>query len=392
MTRQQLPLATKRRIVELATRAPSVHNTQPWRWVWTDGTLELNADRTRQLAVDPEGRNLVISCGTALHHARVAAAAVGWAAHVSRFPDPESPDLLARLTFRRTTPGPHAAQAVEAIERRSTDRRRFTSWPVPEERLTHLAAAASEWGARALPLTDVSERFLAELLINRAIDRQKADPEVTAEQARWVDHGTDDGVPSRVLPAANEIATRRPSRFRTGLLDDVGGREIEGSDGLIVMYASTDDEPAWLTAGEGLSAMWLAATADGLSVVPLSQVVEVPETRESFQSRCWAAWPGHSSWSASAGRRSVAASSPVRRAVPWTRSLDDPATTGPPATSLAWCSPARRRDDRHGRVGRRRPGRASRLSPGPGVRVVVAARDLLEGTGSGGLQARPAVR
>jgi hypothetical protein len=282
MTRRQIPLTIKRRIVELATRAPSVHNTQPWRWVWTDNTLELYADRTRQLAVDPEGRNLVISCGTALHHAQLAADAVGWAATVSRFPDPESPDLLARLTFHRTTPGRHAAEAIKAIERRTTDRRRFTSWPVPDERLTHMAAAASEWGARALPLTDVSERFIAELLINRAIDRQKADPDVTAEQARWVDHGTDDGIPSRVLPAANELDIRRPSRFRTGLLDDVGGREIEGSDGLIVMYGSTDDEPTWLTAGEGLSAMWLAATADGLSVVPLSQVVEVSETRESL--------------------------------------------------------------------------------------------------------------
>ena len=29
--------------------------------------------------------------------------------------------------------------------------------------------------------------------------------------------------------------------------------------------------------------MWLTATVDGLSLVPLSQVVEVQETREAFQ-------------------------------------------------------------------------------------------------------------
>ena len=63
----------------------------------------------------------------------------------------------------------------------------------------------------------------------------------------------------------------------------MGGREVEGSDGLIVLCAPTDDPAAWLTAGEGLSAMWLAATMEGLSVVPISQVIEVAETRASFQ-------------------------------------------------------------------------------------------------------------
>lgn len=284
MSEPRIPLATKRRVVELATRAPSIHNTQPWRWLWKGNALELHADRTRQLtAADPDGRDLVISCGAALHHAEVAANHLGWATTVSPFPDPGSPDLLGRLTFSRTAPSRHASEAVEAIERRCTDRRRFTSWPVPDERLTHLAAAASSRGARALPLADVSERFRAELLINRAIDRQSADAAVTAEQAWWVDHGTSDGIPSKVLPAPSEQEIRRPSRFTTGLLDDTGGREIEGSDGLIVMYGLADDEPEWLTAGEGLSAMWLTATVDGLSLVPLSQVVEVQETREAFQ-------------------------------------------------------------------------------------------------------------
>src|SRR4051794_28766790 len=58
-----------------ACRAPSVHNTQPWRWL-IDGTrVELRVDRERQLMVsDPAGRNLLISCGAALHHLEVAAA------------------------------------------------------------------------------------------------------------------------------------------------------------------------------------------------------------------------------------------------------------------------------------------------------------------------------
>ena len=56
--------------------APSIHNTQPWRWRVDGSTLDLRAERSRQLAItDPVGRMLAISCGAALHHVRVALAA-----------------------------------------------------------------------------------------------------------------------------------------------------------------------------------------------------------------------------------------------------------------------------------------------------------------------------
>ena len=127
MTARRVPQRTLRRIVELATRAPSVHNTQPWRWRGGPHSLELYADRSRTLpASDPDGRNLVISCGAALHHAQVAADALGWSTMVTRFPDPDQPDLLARLAVAPGTPSRHAPELLEAIDKRCTDRRRFT--------------------------------------------------------------------------------------------------------------------------------------------------------------------------------------------------------------------------------------------------------------------------
>jgi nitroreductase len=281
---RRVPEATLRRIVELATRAPSVHNTQPWLWRCTADSIELYADRSRQLlASDPEGRNLAISCGAALHHAEVAADALGWSMTVTRLPDPARRDLLAVIALAPAPPSRHAHEMLSAIADRCTDRRRFTSWPVPDERLTHLAAQATSRGARALPLTDVSERFRTELLVNRAIDLQHADRPVAAEQEQWINHSQADGVPSQVLPVSHESTVRRSSRFATGRLDDLEGSEVESSDGLIVLYDARDEPIAWLRAGEGLSAMWLAATREGMSMVPLSQVVEVPETREALQ-------------------------------------------------------------------------------------------------------------
>ena len=97
-----------------------------------------------------------------------------------------------------------------------------------------------------------------------------------------VDHGALDGIPSTVLPARPRPCA---GAIAPASAPASGGPErlIEGSDGLVVLCSSSDDVASWLSAGEGLSALWLAATTQGLSVVPLSQVVEVAETRQAFQ-------------------------------------------------------------------------------------------------------------
>ena len=99
-----------------AGHAPSVHNTQPWRWRVLPDALELRSVADRQLAAsDPEGRLLAISCGTALHHARLALAAEGWRAVVERLPDPADSELLARLTdLSHTTADPDAMRWCSA--------------------------------------------------------------------------------------------------------------------------------------------------------------------------------------------------------------------------------------------------------------------------------------
>jgi len=284
-----VPPSTVRRVVELATRAPSVHNTQPWRWRATDRSLEVHADWSRQLhASDPTGRNLLISCGAALHHAQVAAEALGWSTEVRRAPEADGSDLLARLVLFPAPQSPNAkakAKAkgvLESIESRRTDRRRFTSWPVPAERLHNLASSAADQGATALPLTDVTHRFRTERLVDHATELMRTTRSLVQEQEEWLDRSSVDGVPSAMAPELPGHALTPASRFAPTELDDLGDRDLEGTDGLIALVDTQDAPSAWLTAGEGLSALWLRATLGGLSVVPLSQVVEVDETRDAF--------------------------------------------------------------------------------------------------------------
>lgn len=297
-------------LIGLACHAPSVHNTQPWQWrIRDDDVVELWADRTRLLPVaDPEGRNLTLSCGAALHHFLVAAAALGFATGDDLDLDPQAnePGPLARIRLAPGSAPLGGAGIVENLLRRHTDRRRFTSWPVPSSRLISLAEAAVEGMgggagpsgapttmsiARAVPVLGATARWRTDLLLSRAFSAQRADARFAHEQRRWTERGSADGIPQ---PNATPGADPRPEGTRNRFESDHLGRTastltgssgalVESSDGLVAICTLHDTPRAWLEAGMLLSALWLRATEDGLSVVPLSQVVEVPETRQALR-------------------------------------------------------------------------------------------------------------
>lgn len=270
-------------VIRLACRAPSVHNTQPWRWRVDGSRIQLRADRERQLPTsDPHGRNLTISCGAALHHLAVASSGLGRALEVTRLPVDDDPDLLAVAELGCPMPiGPAAAELLDALRRRVTDRRRFTSWPVPEARLDNLAVDDERWGTRILALHGVTARDTLERLVDRAMEVQGRDSSYADEQRQWTARTSSDGVPLVSLPPQEHVADRR-DRFDRMVERAGDANSLERSDGVMAICTSRDDVRAWLDAGEALSALWLRATMAGLSLVPLSQVIEVEETRQAL--------------------------------------------------------------------------------------------------------------
>ena len=52
--------------IHLACRAPSLHNSQPWRWIVGEAAVDLFADHERVVrSADRTGREAIISCGPA---------------------------------------------------------------------------------------------------------------------------------------------------------------------------------------------------------------------------------------------------------------------------------------------------------------------------------------
>jgi hypothetical protein len=276
-------------MVGFATRAPSVHNTQPWLWRTSPEGLELYADWARQLSrADPDGRDLLVSCGAALHHLQVAAAALGWTAHIRHAPDPGYSRLLASIRFTRHEASAEAGHGLTRLLGRQTDRRQFASWPVPQEQLQSLAWTGSQWGVTVTPVVDEAVRLRLLRLTAEADERQRRDPAYETELATWARERERDGVPAGNVPEGDPTRladTLVPQRFPAGTLVDEGQGPPPGPPGILVIATSSDDVLSRVRAGEALSAVWLDATGRGLVGVPLSQATEVDETRQLLEGR-----------------------------------------------------------------------------------------------------------
>jgi nitroreductase len=264
-----------------ARHAPSIHNTQPWRWVVRADALELHAAAQRQLRTgDPEGRMMLLSCGAALHHGQVALAADGWTSRVDR-PAGEPLAVIRPETHGETDLA--AVRLVQMMRVRRTDRRTVTEEPLADDAVQTLIAAAGTAGVRTHVL-DSDQVIELAVLVEQAQKAQGSDDELQAETAAWVggDRPTGTGVPDRAIPADLPQTTVAERDFHTaGTLAAGAGHDTAAT--YAVLYGSGDEPADWLRAGEALSALWLTATGNTVTVLPISSPVEVPFTRQALR-------------------------------------------------------------------------------------------------------------
>jgi nitroreductase len=272
-----------------AIRAPSVHNTQPWRFVVAGPDIELHLDRERVLPiVDPTAREARMSCGAALFTLRVALEAAGRAVLVDLLPDATRPDLLALLHVRGVRlPTPEQTGLAQAITRRATNRRPFTDRPVPPSH-RHALAHAAEIEHAHLAVLDTPKRlgtFAA--LLRRADHLQDQDEIFQRELRTWTDRPTD-GVPHTAGGPRPEVGSLLTLRRYPGSTME---RPFEREPLVAVLTTHGDTPRDHLHAGLAVQHLLLTATIVGLSASFLSQPVEVPHTRIAL--RALLDLPGH---------------------------------------------------------------------------------------------------
>jgi nitroreductase len=273
-------------VVALATRAPSMHNTQPWRFRQGEGWIELLADPDRRLAVaDPSGWASRLACGAALFNLRLALAVRGVPATAQLLPDQYRPEILARLTPEPPRPPtPLQLRLHAAIRRRHSNRGPFVDATIPvDARVELVAAARAEHGWLDLLIGPVAVEATAEL-VRRAHRELSADPAYQAEISAWTRGGrvAADGVPvgaAGPAPGADEMLPRK----------DFGGQPLPAHrsferEPLLAVLGVPGDWPAdQLQAGQVLQRVLLTATDHGLAVSMFSAPIEVPTVREQLR-------------------------------------------------------------------------------------------------------------
>lgn len=277
------------RLVELlafAVLAPSPHNTQPWSWSIADGVVELRADRSRTLTIsDPDGRELTIGCGAALEHYLLALAADGGRAETVVLPDPDDPDLLARVDTTRGAELEPSPELVDAMPRRRTNRVAYDQRPLPDGLLEVLSREANHFGIE-LHVVETDERTAVADLVMRGDREQMHDRAFRDELSSWMRRaGTHqhDGMPTDLLGQHGVAAEVAPLVVRTF---DVGKGQaardealVDGSPGLVVLWSDQDSPAAWMRTGRAIARVTLRARAADVWSAYMNQPCEIPELR-----------------------------------------------------------------------------------------------------------------
>jgi nitroreductase len=278
-------------LIATAARAPSVHNTQPWRFRVGPYAIELYADQRRKLRVDPVGREMLISCGGALFGLRLAVRSLGYRPIVELLPDPARLRLLAQVRMGAAEPMTAGERhMLEALPHRHTHRGPFAPGPLPAGLVAGLQHDALAEGA-TLALVDraIAYQKLADIL-GAAGPRQDLDPVAQAEVRRWSRDAADpahDGVPAHAFPAgADRQRGRLPQRDFDlgrdfGLLATGGPPPVATA----VLLTPSDGRADWLRAGQALHRLLAHAASKWVFASLHTQPLEAAAIRALIRER-----------------------------------------------------------------------------------------------------------
>lgn len=286
------------RLAAVMGRAPSVHNTQPWKLRAAGSALELLADPSRQLRrTDPAGREMLLSCGAALFGLRLGLRSLGCLPQLALLPDPDQPNLVARLHVAgQAAMTRHESELLAALYHRHTHRGTFVPGEVPARLVDGLRTDAIAENAELVVLADPAQvAWLTELVLAAARE-QSASPEITAETRNWTrpaGSSARDGVPALARadiparPEASEIGGPSAPRLPPRDYGEPGLLPAGGSPPPVTAVLVTgSDRPAdWILAGQALHRILLHAATRWVFASLQSQPLELPAMRAEISAR-----------------------------------------------------------------------------------------------------------
>jgi hypothetical protein len=279
-------------LLTIATRAPSLHNSQPWQFRAGDGAIDLFADPRRRLPrIDAGGRELLISCGAALFGLRLAMRRLGWRPRVDLLPIGDEPLLLARTQIGAASPPrPGEELLLEAVLRRHTHRGPFDDGPLPDGLVPMMQRDAEAEGTTlAFVHGSIRHGQLAEL-VAMAERRQRRHPAI-ARELRWWTHPPGavlgDGIPAQAFPSrfVDRPGALTPRDFDLGRGWGATPPATGTPAATAVLVTGRDTPLDWLKAGQALHRVLLRAAGEWVFATMHSQPIELPALRSALRTQ-----------------------------------------------------------------------------------------------------------
>lgn len=268
-------------LLRYAVLAPSSHNTQPWKFAIGRDEIALFVNKDRWLRVaDTEQRELYTSIGCALENLLIAAEHFGYRPQVTYFPEPSNLQLVVAVEFLANgQPAPfRPAELFEAISVRHTNHKRYEDRPIAGNDLERLKAAVVEDGVSLLLTSDIEIKRQVDQLVNCADATQFADPAFREELGYWIGEGAF-GTPW-LLAKLSQLAAAYLDLGRFAAKPDSDVLMNAPVFGLIC--SEENDRRSQVRVGQAFERIYLTATALGIRLQPMSQVVAVRQTRDQL--------------------------------------------------------------------------------------------------------------
>jgi len=264
-------------LVNYAVLAPSTHNSQPWKFNISENTIRIFPDKSRWLQVaDADQRELFISLGCALENLLVAADHFGFSYNVTYIADEKDPSIAVELSPGTASTDP---RLFNAILSRRTSREPYENRTIEDSDLQILQSLSGDWNGTVYLTSDQGLKSSFRDLIIQADRFQYSDPNYKSELGHWLSLGMMG--PRGVQAVIAQLAV---------VFLDMGADQTKKDAALVnstpvlgIIATEENDRISQIKAGQAFERLWLEATARGLSVHPMSQTLEVSDTKAEMQ-------------------------------------------------------------------------------------------------------------
>ena len=278
-------------LVECAIKAPSGHNTQPWKFENIDTGIIIHPDFKRALpVVDAENYELYISLGCALENLLIAAKQKGYNCQV-KYPSNTTESIVIDIT--KDNSGKYTYDVLfNEITKRQVTKSKYNDKTLSDEVLQKLTSCFNFEGVSLCILNGKKNYETIIPLIIEANNSQFNNKDFLNELVHWIRFSKNEAEKKKDGIWSATMGMPGLGRFLGGLVmkNFVNAKSEEKrlvdllnhTQGLAIFISDTNNAEAWVKTGQAFQRFGLTATHLGISHAHLNMPCEEFSVRQKL--------------------------------------------------------------------------------------------------------------